>query len=231
MNNLALAGALATAPSTAFAELRERPRFWFPLLLVVFATAGIVFWYYSIVDIEWFKDTMFSSNPKFQQMSEEQRTLAMSLYTRKTLLWGSVVSTFIVLPIVFVLEALYLLVAAKVTKLPQGFKHWFALSCWSSLPLLLGSVVAAILLFLSDTAQVSPAVMQSMSLNELLFHVPVGGPGYTLLESLTIPAFLSYALMIIGIRVWSQRSWAFSAIFILLPTVGIYGCWAFFAFR
>jgi hypothetical protein len=141
------------------------------------------------------------------------------------------VSTFIILPLVFVLEAVYLLVAAKVTKLPQGFKHWFALSCWSSLPLLLGSVVAAILLFLSDTAQVSPAVMQSMSLNELIFHVPVGGPGYTLLETLTIPAFLSYALMIIGIRVWSQRSWAFSAIFILLPTVFLYGCWAFLAYR
>ena len=35
MNNLELSVALATAPSSAFAELRERPRFWFPLLLLV----------------------------------------------------------------------------------------------------------------------------------------------------------------------------------------------------
>ena len=35
MNNLALSVALATAPSSAFNELRERPRFWFPLLLIV----------------------------------------------------------------------------------------------------------------------------------------------------------------------------------------------------
>ena len=37
--------------------------------------------------------------------------------------------------------------------------------------------------------------------------------------------------MIVGVRVWSQRSWAFSAIFILLPIVVLYGLWAAFAFR
>ena len=59
----------------------------------------------------------------------------------------------------------------------------------------------------------------------------MGSPGHALFESLTIPAVLSWILMIIGVRTWSQRSWAFSAIFILLPVVVIYGIWAFFAFR
>jgi hypothetical protein len=45
MNDLALTAALATSPSAAFAELRERPRILFPLLLCIVATAGIVFWY------------------------------------------------------------------------------------------------------------------------------------------------------------------------------------------
>jgi hypothetical protein len=231
VNNLALAGTLATAPSTAFAELRERPRFWFPLLILVVAAAGLVCWYYSIVDVEWFKDTVFGSNPKFQQMSEEKRALAFSMYTRKTLLLGSVVGAVILVPIFLVLQGLCLLVVAKVTKLPQGFKHWFALTCWSSLPVLLGSVVAAILLLLRDTPQVSPGVLQALSLNELLLHVPVDGPGYSLLGSLTIPGFLAWILMIIGVRTWSQRSWVFSALFILLPVVVIYGIWAFLAFR
>ena len=42
MNNLALAGTLATAPAAAYAELRERPRFWFPLLLITLTTAAMV---------------------------------------------------------------------------------------------------------------------------------------------------------------------------------------------
>ena len=45
------------------------------------------------------------------------------------------------------------------------------------------------------------------------------GPGQALLESLSIPGVLTWALMIIGVHTWSQRSWAFSAIFVLLPVV------------
>ena len=123
MNNLTLAVALATAPSSAFVELRERPRFWFPLLLVVLATAGLTYWYYSIVDIEWLKETMFSSNPDLLALPEDKRAMAMSMFSRNTLLWSAVVSTCIALPIVLLLEALYFLVAAKVTKLPLGFRH------------------------------------------------------------------------------------------------------------
>jgi len=231
MNNLALSVALATAPSSAFVELRERPRFWFPLLLVVLTTAGLTYWYYSMVDIEWLKDLMSSTDPSFQKMSEDERAAAMAMFGRNMLLWSSVISMFIIIPVVLLLEALYLLVAAKITKLSFGFKHWFALACWTSLPMLLTTVVAAILLILSENSQVAPSVMAPLSLNELLFHVPAGGPGYTLLESLGIPAFLSWALMMIGVRTWSQRSWAFSAILTLLPWVVIYGLWAFFAFR
>jgi hypothetical protein len=37
--------------------------------------------------------------------------------------------------------------------------------------------------------------------------------------------------MIIGVHVWSQRSWVFSVIFVMLPNVVLYAIWAFFAFR
>jgi len=231
MNNLELTVALATAPSSAFAELRERPRFWFPLLLIVLTTVGVVYWYYSMVDIEWFKDLLFSNDSRFKKMGEDERAAAIAMVTRTPLLWSSVIGPFIGIPILCALEALYLLIAAKVTKLQPGFKHWFALGAWSLLPLVLGNVVAAILLFLSDTTQISPGSLQPLSLNELLFHRPMGSPGQALFESLTIPTFLSFALMIIGIRVWSQRSWAFSTAVVALPWILIYGCWAFFAFR
>ena len=46
MNNLALSVALATAPASAYGELRERPRFWFPLVVLVVSTVAIVYWYY-----------------------------------------------------------------------------------------------------------------------------------------------------------------------------------------
>jgi hypothetical protein len=231
MNNLALAGALATAPSTAFAELRERPRFWFPLLLVVLASVAMVYWYYSTVDIEWLKDAMYSNNPAFQKMPDAERARAMGMVGRGMMLWGSVIGVLVFIPAFYLLQSLYLLLAAKVTKLPLGFKHWFTLTCWTALPALIGTVVAAIMLLLSDSSQVSPSVMTALSVNQLLTHLPMGSPGQTLLDSLTIPGFLSWTLLIIGVHSWSQRSWAFSAILVLIPIVCLYGIWAVFAFR
>lgn len=231
MNNIALIVALATAPSSAFAELRERPRFWFPLLLLTLSTAAVVYWYYSIVDIEWLKDLLFSSNPDLMALPADKRAEAMAMFGRNTLLWASVVGSLFTFPVIFLISALYFLLAAKVTKIPLGFKHWFAFSSWTALPLLLSTVVGAILMMMSENAQVSPAVLQPLSVNELLLHRPYGSAGYSLLETLSIPSVLSWILMIIGVRVWSQRSWAFSAIFILLPAICMYGIWAFFAFR
>lgn len=231
MNNLGLAVALATAPASAFVELRERPRFWFPLLLLVASTLVTTYWYYSAVDIEWLKDSMYGNNPDFQKLPEEQRAVMLGMFTRNTMLASGLIGATFIVPVVFLLQAIYLLVAAKVTKVPLGFKHWFALSCWASLPSLLTTVVSIIFLSTSDNSQLSMSVLQPLSFNELVFHVPMNGRGYALLESLSIPALLTWALMIIGVRVWSGRSWGFSAIFILLPVVVCYGIWAAFAFR
>src|SRR5215510_3934582 len=128
MNDIALTTALATAPSSAFAELRERPRFWFPLLLIVLSTAIITYWFYSAVDMDWFKDLMFSNNPNIEP---DKRAAAMGMVTRTTMLWGSVVGVFIAVPIAMLVTGLVWLIVAKITKLPQGFKHWFSFACWT----------------------------------------------------------------------------------------------------
>ncbi len=96
--------------------------------------------------------------------------------------------------------------------------------------MLLSTVVAAIFLILSDNSQVNPSLMAPLSLNSLVLHRPMG-PGYAFFESLTIPGVLTWILMIIGVHTWSQRSWAFSSIFILLGVVAYYGIWSTFAFR
>ena len=51
------------------------------------------------------------------------------------------------------------------------------------------------------------------------------------LDALSIPGFLSWALAIVGVHVWTQRSWLYSAIFVLIPAVVVFGVWGFFVFR
>lgn len=231
MNNISVATALATSPSSAFAELRERPRFWFPLLAITITTALVIAWYYSVVDIDWLKEVMFGNNPDIQKMAPEQRAAAMGFMGRNTLMISGIVGTFVGMPVAFLVSGLYLLVVAKITKVPLGFKHWFTLSCWASLPILLNTLAAVIFLLLRDNDQVGPGILQSLSLNELFFHRPMGARGQTFLESVGIPAFLSTVLTSFGVHTFSQRSWGYSWAVALIPWVLIYGTWAFFAFR
>ena len=48
MNNLALLSALVFEPRKAFDEIAQRPRFWFPLLLLIAASVGLSVWYCSL---------------------------------------------------------------------------------------------------------------------------------------------------------------------------------------
>ena len=228
MRDFQLAIALITQPRKAFAELDERPRFWFPLLLSVGCTLALLLWYYAVVDVDWLIDKSLSANARAAQMTEEQRAMVASRMSRNVLMWSSVgVGVLAVLGLRLV-EATYLLLAGKIVNLQRSFKHWFSLGLWTSLPPLLTVIPSVLLLSLSDTRQMDASVMQPLSLNEIFFHKAMGAPGYTLLTSLSVLQPVAWLLAVIAVQTWSRRSWLFSSSFVLLPVIVCYGAWAAF---
>ena len=75
------------------------------------------------------------------------------------------------------------------------------------------------------------ADLQVLSLNNLLFHRAPGEPGYSLLITINLLQLVGLYLSALGVRIWSGRSWLFSAVFAWLPWVLICGFWAWFAWR
>jgi hypothetical protein len=230
MTNLDLVVALATQPRKAFEELAARPRFWFPLLLAVVLGAASTFWYYQVADINWVIDQTLNANPRTAQMSEAQRAQAAQFMSPATLKWSGTIAAALIVALIHVIGAVYYVLAGKVVNLQQSFKHWFALSTWSALPTLLGILPTAVVLLTTTNGQIDTSAMSPLSLNELFFHRKMGEPGYTMLLSLTLLQPLAWLLAIIGIQEWSKRSWLFSTVFALLPSVLIYGIWAWIAF-
>lgn len=229
MGNLQSVDLLVTQPTEFFKQLDAAPRFWFPLLLSIGITLILLFWYYSGLDIAWFVDMTFSSNPKAAQIPEEQRAKALAFMTRNFLLFTSLFAAVVGIAARQLLQALYLLVAGKVTHVKRGYGHWLALSCWSSLPLTVGGITGVVMLLLQDGRQMLPEALDPLSLNSLLFNLHMGQPGYSLVTSLTLLHLPSWALAVIGVRTWSGRSTLASAVVVLLPVVLIYGVWAWFA--
>jgi len=233
MNNLHELVTLITNPGSALMTLRERPRFWFPLLTILLLSAGLIYWYYSAVDIEWLKQQLYANMPQFQQMADEQRTKVLSVVTRNTLLWGGMAGAVVMIALLFVFQAVYLLVAGKVTGVGHTFKQWFALTCWTALPAtLLSSLISALMILLSnDVSQLAPGALKPLTLNELFFHLPIGQPGQSLLAAFDLLSLWTLGLLVLAVHLWSRRSWFFSTVFALLPTVLIYGVWSWLAFK
>lgn len=226
MKNTELAWAILTSPGSAFVELQQRPRFWFPLLITVLGVVGLVAWYYSVVDIRWMMEQVLSGAGGAAQMSEEQRAQAAAATSRGFMLVSSVIGAGIAVVALKLLEALYYSLAGKVTNVERSFRHWLSLAAWTGFPALLGVVASAAVLLAADTNQLGFDEVAVLSLNELFFHVPMGGKGNTLLSSLTLLHPWIWWLSALGVRIWTGRSWVFSAIFALLPVVVGYGIWA-----
>lgn len=231
MNNITLAGTMLTSPSAAFAELRERPRFWTLLIVLIVALAAQQFWFFNAVDFEWLKDHMFSGNERFDSMQPEARERMMSGMTLNMMMWSSVVSVVIMIPVMMAVVSLYYLLAGKVTNVQMSYKHWFSLTTWTSLPMLIGIAAGcAILLAQGNDAQIGPSELQVLSLNELFFQLPPSQPGAQLLIQINAVAIWTWVLAIVGVKAWSNRTWLFATAFVMLPIVLVYGVWAWLAF-
>jgi hypothetical protein len=226
-----LASALVTAPTKAFENLKEKPRFLFPLLVILLSTVAVLFWYYRIVDFDWLTDRMLSANPQMGKMSEQERAAATRMMSPGIIMWSSLISVVVFLVVARVVETLYYLLAGNVANVRHTFAQWFSLSCWTSLPHVIGTISMAVFLLTSGSSQISNEELNLLSLNELLFHVPVGGKGYVLLSSLTLLHPWVWWLTVLGVRVWTGRSWLFSSLFALTPIVLLYGGWALWAFK
>ena len=230
MNNIQTALALLLEPKNAIGEIEARPRFLFPLLVTVLATAAVTFWYYSIVDMEWFIDQTIRASSRAQGATEEQLAQSAQFMTPGVVKWWSVVVIILFTVGARLLESIWYLLAGKVTNVQRSFKQWFALASWTSLPQLIVVLPAIPLLLMAKSSQLNPGSISPLTLNELIFHRGIGEPGYSLFTTLNLVHIFTLYLAILGVKLWSGRSWLFASVYVLLPIVVICGIWALVAF-
>jgi hypothetical protein len=234
MGNLGLFSSLLFEPRKAFAEIDARPRFWFPLLVLIATTVVVAVWYRSIVDIEWVTDRAIRASSFASRLTEAQIEAAVKRSVdSKTL--GTVATVFgtpIAVVIIGLLGTLYLMLAGKITRVRRSFRHWFAFTWWAALPgAVLTFVASAFVLLTATTAQIDQTELKPLSLNALFLQKAAGEAGYTLFNSIDLIQIFSMYLAVVGVRHWSGRSWLFSTVFALLPYALIYGIWAFISLR
>ncbi|MET0291502.1 MAG: YIP1 family protein [Steroidobacteraceae bacterium] len=225
MTNVQLARQLVTAPRRFFTELAETPRYALPMWAIVLTTLVLIFWFYSIANIEWLIEQQLNSNPRTAAMSEAERAQAMRFMTRGMMTSIAVGGGLFIIVAFRLIEAAYYALVGRLTGHRRTFRQWFAFSWWTTAPALIGVVPALLLLAMSTGSPTDVGLLQPLSLNELFFHRRIGEPGFQLFSNVSILTIVTLGLTVYGQKCWSGRSWLYSAVVVLTVPVLI-GGWA-----
>jgi hypothetical protein len=211
-----------TAPSSAFATLRERPSPWLALLIVLGLYAVVSYVYLQVVDLPWLMDRQISMSGN---LTEEQRRQAVDAALQLSpTAYGVIgaVTTPLSILIVFALIALYLTGVSFATNDGVKYGQWFAMISWGTLPIVFGLAATFVNLLVSDARFLPQERLNPLSFGNLFGIDSEGAPtSQAVLLGLDITTLWSVMLWIIGHQVFSQRSLVRSAIVVLAPVAVI----------
>jgi len=135
-------------PGKVFAELKEKPIWWLPLLILIVFNIVLMLCYFSSVDPDWF------SERQWQQVEAQQigrdfsaaqiEQMRRFLPSARTAGYIAAVTTPVFIVIVMLVSALYYWLAGKITGSAVSYKQGFTLAAWASMPGALGVLVALI---------------------------------------------------------------------------------------
>ena len=215
-------GNVILEPSPTFARLKDKPRAWVPLLVLIVLTLAITWWYVATLDFAWFREHMLAARGTVKP--EERAALAQFL-TPNRMLWSTVIGIMLGTPVMYALTAVYYLLAGKGMGAGIGFGKWFGFAAWTSIPRLLALPLMALQIATSG-GRLTMEDANMVSLNYLLLHLPLSNPWASFASNLDLTSLWTMALAAIGLKAWTGRSTAACTFAAVLPYVLVYGIWA-----
>ncbi len=214
---LAIATNIFTAPSEAFAAIKERPSPWLPLLLILLGYCLTTYFYMNAVDLPWLLDRQLAN----AELTDEQRRQAVdaSMQIPPTALAAiSAAGTCIVILIVYALTALYYTGVSFATNTGVKYGQWFGLVLWCSLPSVLGLLATLVNVLTGDMRFVVQEAINPLAFGNLLaIDAANASTVERVLLSLDPTTLWSVVLSILGYQALSQKSIVHSTIVVLAP--------------
>lgn len=214
-------------PTKVFTELREKPTFLVPALIVTVLSALAATLYFFTVDPDWFANYQLAAASAEMSAAEIEQAKQFMPGAR-TLAYVTALTTPLLLAVVYVIIAVYYLLAGKVTGKVVSFRHGLALTAWSAMPMVLGALVALVGVFTSDN-QSSYESMQLLNVDPLLVQLPLDHDWALLARSFSLLNFWVWFLAALGWKTWFRTGWGSALFVVMLPNLVIYGAMALFA--
>jgi hypothetical protein len=216
-------------PAKAWTQLKERPTFLVPALIVALATTLAAVLYFLHVDAAWFAHYQVQVVAASQDMTAgEIAQMQKMMPGARVLAWITGATTLLFFAVVFAVMGLYYLLAGKVCGHAVGYRRGLALTAWSSMPMVVGAIVAIIGVYTSS-AQTPYESLQMLNVDPLLVQLPMDHDWSRLAKSFSLLNFWAWFLAALGWRTWFRTGWGQAVFVAVLPSVVIYGAMALFA--
>lgn len=211
-------------PTRAFTMLEPRRYTLFVTVLLIAATAGLLLYYFSVVDFPWLAEQMFAAIK-----DAERREQSMKMMTKTMMMAGALGGAVIGMPIALAVMALYFSLIGKLINKELRFGTGFALSAWASVPSLLLLPLGAIQILLSSHGQINLSQLNPLSLNQLVFRYDMSHPMASLFDSLSVTSLWTAVLLVIGFKTWTRAATSTAVAVVAAPYVAIYAIWFAYA--
>jgi hypothetical protein len=210
-------------PAKAFAAEKEKPTFLLPLAIMVAVSAAMILVYFLRVDPAWYQDFQFSMMAQEMTAAEIAQAKAF-MPSARTQGYIGAASVAIVIPIMYLVIALYYFLAGKIAGAGLGFRHGLSLAAWGAMPTVLGAVVGLVgaLTMAPQTAQ---HTLMLTRIDPLLVQLPFDHALSGLAKGFDLLGLWSIALGAIGWKAFTRSGWGASVFVAALPSVVIFGVW------
>ena len=215
-------------PGKVFAELKEKPTFLVPALIVVGASMASALAYFQTVDPEWFSAQQVAAMLAQGSSKAEIAQVQQFMPGARASGWIAAGTMPVVFAIMFSLYGLYYWLAGKVAGQAVSFRQGVSLSAWSLMPMLIGAVIALIAVFTSSPQSTFES-MQMLNVDPLLVQLPMDHDWSRLAKSFSLLNFWVWFLAALGWKTWFRTGWGQALAVVLLPSILIYGGMALFA--
>ena len=217
---------IVASPGKALDEIKPHTSWlWWPLLITMLSAIGLMIYFYSWVDFQWFVEETIRQVPPEDRA--ERADLMRSSMSESVITWTTVIAIAIMSLIVYLISATYLHLVNKLTTGADiGFGSWFSLSVWSGFVGIFGVIAGFIAILMSSSNQMPQQDLAVTSFNNLFVHAAAGTPWFTWASSLTLINLWTIFLTGLGISRWTNASMAKSMIIAATPWVLIFGIWA-----
>lgn len=223
ISSLSLAVNVFTSPTQAFVALKERPRVWLPLLLMIAGYAAVSFTYMNSVDIGWFMENQLAQSAQLTEQQREQAAAAAANIS--PMVYGAIgaVTTPLVILLVLFLTALYYTIVSFVTNDGVKLKQWFALGCWCMLPSIIGLIAQLVNLSVNDARFMIQDAIDPLSFGNLLSIERTAATPIVqrILLGINLAAIWTIFLSVLGYQVWTKSSLVKSIAIVLGPLAAI----------